>query len=528
MTARAVPAPFFLNLLTAAALLVCLGLSVGYETGGMINHDVSTFIYNARQILFNNKIPYVDLIDMNPPMSTWLYMPPVWLAHELGWTSAQMVQLCRAEIYLLLLAGFALSAHLLRTPAFGLGPVGWRLALVVLAFVLLPGSATFFGQREQLILALMLPQLLSSCRASMVAEKTGQPAALLAALFAFIAIAMKPHYILPLMLAELVVLARRRSLRANFRSETLALLALGLLYSAIIYVFCNPLLNTIPQLALRYYWAIGSLTWKDEVPWLCLLAALLLLRLLYGRFGKPQIFDGLLAAVTGCYAAYLALRMGFTYQRMPFAGLAALWIVLACPHYAEFRQSRLAQYLARRNVRTSYTASLLLALSLMTGMCSLYESWQRAGMAALSLAGLYTSPEAMVYGHMTTLLRQYPDAKNIFFMSGQIWAFPTVVYEDIDVSCRWGFMWMVPAEQRLPPEQRGYVVEGVVADFERYKPQIVLVDIGLLQPGLPMGFDFIKYFSQWPAFRKIWAHYEAVPPNPEINQGTYLLYKRID
>lgn len=512
--------------LLLAGLALLIGLSLWFEAGQLINHDVSTFIYNARQIVVYGKVPYVDLMDMNLPMSTWLFMPPVWAAHAMGLSSPVLVELCRAEIYLLLLAAFALSAQLLRHPLFNLGQRGWSLCLVTLAFILFPGCAGFMGQREQLILVFILPQMLLAAIAAQCAGPASRREAIVSGVFAFVAIAMKPHYMLPLLAAELLVLVKRRSVAACFRPETYTVLMLGIAYSLAIFIFFAPLLTTIPPLVQHYYWLMGHIALLNETVRIGIILFLLLLRIIYARFGRPQPFDVLLLATFGCYGAYLAQFMGIEYQHLPFEALAGLWVIAAFPRLSDIRAARTTLAMEKRGVRKPVMVSLLAALALLVSMSCLEGAWQRTGAAILTQITTYQSPEAMGHENMRRLVQRFPGVRNMYFMSGQIWPFPSVVYEDVDVSCRWGFLWMVPGELVLPPAQRGLLVTTLLEDFARYKPEIVFVDMGIIHPNLPLGFTYLQYFGQWPEFRTLWAQYELVEPDPDIPQGTFAIFRR--
>ena len=124
------------------------------------------------------------------------------------------------------------------------------------------------------------------------------------------------------------------------------------------------------------------------------------------------------------------------------------------------------------------------------------------------------------------LEEQRPAQTFYFFTTSVAGSFPAVNYLGLTWASRFPHLWPLPAVIRWRNEVgapvseerarrmatiENYVMDAVVADFEQYEPDLVLVDL----PGMAywlMGapFDFIRYFSRDPRFASLWSRYEEV------------------
>lgn len=218
LTQRAAPTIRLAALVAAACLL--LGLLPLLRLG--TEPDIAWLLYVAGRVLDGARYG-VDVVEVNPPLIVWITMLPVAIARVTGLGAAPLYQLMVA----LLVAGTATwSAGIFRRhPRLVCGSAAAWLGALTLALLALPlGRA--FGQREHLAVVLTLPYLLlAGFRAGGGIPSRGEAVA--AGIAAGVGFALKPYFLLPLLLVELSLRRRVRTIRL----ETVAILLLGFAYT---------------------------------------------------------------------------------------------------------------------------------------------------------------------------------------------------------------------------------------------------------------------------------------------------------
>lgn len=173
---------------TAAVVLLAAILGGVIQWRQPLLPDSSWLLWIAGRWLNGARL-YRDVFEVNPPLAIWLNAPIVWLAGVLDLQRAVVFRL--AVITWCLACTWLFDALLRRTSM----PAGRRHATVVAAaIVVLVLAGPFFGQREHLMLAAVLPwTALIACRRTGV----GLPMALVAAasLLASLGIALKPTHL---------------------------------------------------------------------------------------------------------------------------------------------------------------------------------------------------------------------------------------------------------------------------------------------------------------------------------------------
>jgi hypothetical protein len=136
------------------------------------------------------------------------------------------------------------------------------------------------------------------------------------------------------------------------------------------------------------------------------------------------------------------------------------------------------------------------------------------------------------------LFESHRPAQTLYFFTTSVaGSFPAVNYLGLTWASRFPHLWPLPAVIRWRNEEDGpvleerasrmatiedYLMDAVVADLERYEPDLVLVDLPVMQYwviGVP--FDFIRYFSRDPRFASLWSRYEEVG-----RHGRAIVYRR--
>lgn len=246
-TARAGRAPFSLRTWFAVAggMVIAAAYAAVVHGAQPVGPDVGWLAVLAGRVLDGARL-YVDVAEMNPPMSVYLYGPVVIAERLTGLSLSAAV-----VVAMIVLASLALrlSASLTRGVALPLPPAA-MVALFGFVTLVLPGSA--FAQREHVALVLMIPLL-----AAFVARIDGtspRPAALWAAgVAAGLAVAIKPHFAAAVALPAIAVAVRTRSPRPLVAPEVIAAALVAALYALHVRIAYPVYLETwLPILADTY------------------------------------------------------------------------------------------------------------------------------------------------------------------------------------------------------------------------------------------------------------------------------------
>jgi hypothetical protein len=169
--------------------------------------------------------PYVDLVEANPPLILWLNTIPVTIAHLFAVSSGTVFN---AMVLGLAVVSVWWCAILLKE----IFPEASRLRhamVLLLLFALLPLSREDFGEREHLLLILVLPYVLLTVR--WIGDDEPAPrGSLLAGLAAGVGIALKPYFIALWIALEALALLHRRPGRPWLRLESAMIVTVGLGY----------------------------------------------------------------------------------------------------------------------------------------------------------------------------------------------------------------------------------------------------------------------------------------------------------
>ncbi len=132
------------GLVAAAALVAAVGVFIAWHRTP--SADVLWLVDVARRVT-RGEVLYRDILEINPPLIVWLLLPFARTGHPLEWFLAATV-------------GLAVASSVLVARA--LGRPG---ALVAALALLLVVPIGWFGQREHLAVALILPWLVGALRA---------------------------------------------------------------------------------------------------------------------------------------------------------------------------------------------------------------------------------------------------------------------------------------------------------------------------------------------------------------------------
>ena len=300
------------QVLTAALLAAALALGVLAPLP-----DVSWLTVAAAKVMGGERL-YSQVMEVNPPLSVLLYMPPVLLARALGVAP----ETASAGLCVLALAtSLWLSGRILKS-LLDFGSTGpWKMAAAA-AFVLGLMPAVAFGQREQIAVIALLP-FLAVCMLRADGHRPDWRRAAIAGLGMGVAACIKPHFAAMAALPLLWSMWKARSFRLWAQPELWSAAGTAAIYAAVVLIcFPNFLTDFVP-VALATYVPIRSPLW--------LLLILPGVPLAFGAFVVARLLKledrwlalPMLAAIGGGLA-FLAQGKGWPYHAYPMLAFAML------------------------------------------------------------------------------------------------------------------------------------------------------------------------------------------------------------
>lgn len=199
--------------LPCLAIVAVFGLAILMRQWVPLNPDVSWLLIVAGRMLDGQQL-YRDIVEINPPMAGFAYMPGVALARLLGVDARHVVD---GQLLVLAAASLWVSSRILRKLPALAQRNGWPLAIWAAAVMtVLPMNV--FAQREHIAALTFLPALAVY---ALRAERVPVPvwAVVIAGGGAGITMAFKPFFAVPAALCIVASAIRSRSWPALFAPE---------------------------------------------------------------------------------------------------------------------------------------------------------------------------------------------------------------------------------------------------------------------------------------------------------------------
>jgi len=493
-TSAGVRGDIFVLLLVLAVFLVGAALQMLYI---LPNHD-SVWMLVAAERVFEGGTYERDFFEVNPPLAILLHAPAIGIQKITGQTAYW-------SFIVLTLTYAAVSIALLRKiVADGFSPTSdfrlWLPPVAALMILILPGYD--FGQREHLFCVFVLPYIaLHATEASR--GKLPRRFMILVSVWASLGFFLKPAFLLLPVLIALDRAVRQRSPRTFISSDMITVGVMGLLYLAVIFIRF-PDYFIIVQYAMEFYdsynndFAIAAL-----LPVLYMAFGLLLVFFAVRLTELPEdrrMFVLLTLAAGVASASAISQQKGWSYHILPieiFVTLPVLMVIV----------------IVSRKVRKSATSRAFIFLSRAAPLLVVGIPLQ-----SLSLDSETVHRPDLVQKELYSTLAPVAANKRIYFFStsvivGMRWV------ETIQAkwASRFPCLWLLPGyvtavndgaiSESRRVERDGNIRRYVNEDFERYRPEVVLVDRRMYKHGLLRPFEFLNFFLEEDRFAEIWESY---------------------
>lgn len=498
------------------AALAWLGALL-YYLPGTINHDSAWSLYSTGQWL-NGARFYVDLVEINPPLIFYLHVPPVLLSR---WTGLGLMPAFVLSVFLMILVSFALCVHITRQARVE-EPYLWTVLLAGALATSLCVPMGSFGQREHIVVVLSMGYLFASAiRASgrSVGAKTATAAGLLAA----VGLSLKPYFLLVPLLLELREVARKRSLSAAIRPDSIALFSLVLLYGVSVPVFHPEYLRDLVPMALATYargFSVPLGPFLVQGSTLMLVGMLGTYLIARSATPTPRVTDTFWLAAVGFFGAYVWQMKGFPYHVVPVLALVFIALLPLAAH-GPLVGDRGLLHRPRRLVS-------LLGVVVITSL--------------IFSGGRYPSTKGTPLYEL--IQREAPGGTIAAFGSNMSLGFPLVIEAGVRWGSRFPTIWPVPgvwhslhgSGPRPSPEQERELNEimdwtrrAVAEDLQRFRPDLVIVDERPRKSLFdPLEFDWLTWAAKDSLFAEVWPDYTLIERlrSPAERHGPLAVYGR--
>jgi len=449
------------------------------RTTGTVDSDVAWQLWIAHRMHAGAKL-YRDIIEVNPPLWFWMALPVDSLATAL---QLRVESVAVATMGGLSALSLGATAQLIEgRPA----QRGLLLAYAGLMFMATPWMHV--GQREQIVLIGTLPYAALTAARRSGAQLSPSLAGGIG-IAAALGFALKPYFLLVPVVLELWLLVSQGKAWRPLRAETVALVAVGLLYAVAVFVFADEYLTRALPLVRLAYGVTGAPFISALLSPMLLAAAaaagLAATRPRFFRADAPGLPAALLMASLGFGIAYFIQSKGWTYHAIPMVGCACL--ALAAVLTGGETVPRL----------TRLTAPAVLCLPLVFAIVE-----ARAERAPGE--DLIEAVDGMHAGDSVGFIATDP-----------AFAWSIALQRRVDYPSRYMGFWMMRAvvanELRGGPDQRlsalgRQVVAETVADFRCLPPRRIV--IARPRPGED-GFDILPFFLRDRRFAELLSHYRA-------------------
>jgi hypothetical protein len=289
------------------------------------NTDVSWDLTMADKFLDGQRL-YVDVVEVNPPATLFLYVVPALLGRLSGVPAEFFVD---ALVFLAAGLSLWLSGRILLKAGLVENADSWLLASVSAAALLVLPAQTF-GEREHIGLIAFLPLL--AVYAARAKRNTPDLAyVIVAGICGGIIVIIKPHFAAAIVCTSAAAALYARSWRPLFALENwIAAVLLAAYVVFVVLAFPQFVYDVLPMV-MTVYVPVKANIWKLLIHFATPLwvAALLLIALL--KRGAMFRFPSglLLAASAGFSISYYVQQKGWSYHSYPMLALALIALALA-------------------------------------------------------------------------------------------------------------------------------------------------------------------------------------------------------
>jgi hypothetical protein len=461
----------------AAAMLLAAAL---VQVPLVLNADLACLVSLDEKILDGGRLG-IDLFELNPPLSVYMYMPAAWLARVTGLAPEYIVIIL---VIVEIAAALVVIDRAGAAARLGAGERTFAVWSLALSLAILPGAV--FGQREHIAVVALTPFV--AVTALRWRGLDPGRVAILAGMGAGLAMSIKPFFALVTGLPIILAVVRRRSLRPLFTPEACLAAVIVIGYGAIVAAAFPAYLSTYAPMVAEAYLPI-----------------------------REKLRDLLIVPVPVIFASIVFLRM-LAPQNFRIAGDATPWLAAAVGGAASFLlQGKGWPYMAFALCMFAIAAPLL-------HVCTkaLRPPVVIGGLATVVVIGLYLSSPAPGFPPLAARVQALAEHKRLLTITDHVGLGHPLVRRIggtwVGSSCAAQLLAagaMLRENNSQPTESERAKLDGIInferrhllADVRSGRPDVILVDTLLLSA---TRFDWLAWANSDPELEMELSHYREV------------------
>jgi len=293
--------------------LAVVALAIMIRLFAPLDPNIDWLVSVCRRLIEGASL-YRDIIETNPPMAVWIYLPAAFVEHITGWAAEPVFTV-------MVLAGGVASATVFAKWA---SPAS-RWLLPVVLFVVLVAPLSAFGEREHVALILTLPIIGLAMRRAR-GEVPAWWGIIAAGVLAALAPMIKPHFALAVVAVYMWLAISERRVMRLLSPEAVIAGGLAVIYAICITLFLPAYSDHILPLLFDVYGPmrrpIGVFLRSTNVIASAAAVAVLFIALRGRKI--PSDVAILLAGAGGFFAAFVMQGRGWPYHAWPAIALLLL------------------------------------------------------------------------------------------------------------------------------------------------------------------------------------------------------------
>jgi hypothetical protein len=477
--------------------------------------------------LLDGGVPYVDIVDINPPLIWYLNTIPASVARLLH---VDIIPTFLVGVWLLTVASVAATRRILKSAFDETESAHAELiaaSLGILSMYLLVQLE--YGQREHLFVLGFIPYLAFRFRRWERDQGAVGPA-LTAGLLAGIVTSLKPHFVVIALATELYWVLTRRTIRRLFRPEALAFAVAGLAYALHFLMVPEPMQSAffgrwIPLISAGYrVWnsSLGSIAGSQLALWIPTAACALVFVVAPARQSTAwKLAQPLAVAAFMSAISVFIQHQNYSYHSIPVtaAVLAVGALVVGEAGFSVVSRDAPSTRIPRLS-RTAITCVLVAFLVVVTLAAATFiirmahgSTTDEDGLARA--AARYTSAGDAVIVADTEESAMYPMLQRLGRKQGSRFfagMFPiAMVFDRVEGEPGRPFPYDRPSNAVEEARFRADLAD----DIRRVRPKVIFVQSGSRCGGCPQGFTIRDYLARTGFIGDVMAEYEDAGPVDE-------------
>jgi len=489
-------------------LIIALLLMIAYKFPSFIGVDLGGCRIIKKKFL-NGLKPYIDIIDINPPMIIYLNVIPVLLANTLNFTLVWAFVL--AVLFLIIICASLLKKIIAASGVFTHKQIMFVDFMFYLSslYILLRHS---YGQREHLFSICLVPYLFLRIFRSEIKSSLSMPVVASIGILCGIMSVLKPYFLFIIFILEMSLIYSEKSWKGLKKPEVFYFLLPICLYVVHFLFWPRNMLHAffgeLVPMVLKHYNSMDYPTIELLLKSTSLILALLFSIILYinlkKKFGMQQrsMFNCFLAVGASALSMYLLQHKGWTYQQVP--SIFAIGIILTFSLIHFFKN--LKSFTAKQKIVNYLSIGLII-------FCFLYP----IKVPIDNMFGVMNSTDAVFSqsnGFLKWSMRQVlvPGDKIVVFSATPAYLYPYITQMEFWPGTRYMFHFPLvffnsryttdlqkpypyKALEQMEDDERQYI-ERVQEDIEKNKPKMLAFASNKHNFSfLPENFNVFEYFK---------------------------------